>query len=839
LISGVVLNPDGSRASGAAIHAFLLGLGPVQYEEKRLFKTTANERGWFELPSLPFGPFALSAQGADSSCVTWLLPIDSEFPRFQTLRMTPTCTVSGQVIGPNGDSIPEAQVWLLQNETSRENEFKGSTRTRQDPLFFPIGEPALSDKDGRFTIPFAPRTTSRLLVSKSGFADTLSEAFSAPNDDVILTFGPRGQLAGTIVDEETGELLPGITVIALDENLIALQTAVSNHTGEFFFPHLRPAIHVLGCSDNEYTFVGERGLFVRINENERLEGIQLRVHRTVSVSGRVLNAQTGEPFPGQCVRTQWDAIDVTDENGRFHLDHVLPGQVRIGVHAGGSVAGRRSSSTAHHTILVKSGEDAKNVDISAHPVSALRGRTVDDQGQAVPYATVGIGMEGREIAVSDSDGRFAFSSVERTRMYALWAQKADLVCISERPIEIPALGDSPGVTLTLRKGATVSGHAVNARGSPLSNVQLSLETHDLSRHYTTTAADGAFLFVGVPAGEHKIEFGYLGPLANSKAIRDAEITFECTAEEDVSGIRLALPEEYFDSARFTTEGGHAIKGIVVGGDGAPIPSATIEYFETGTKDIRDKVAGVAYTLHDGTFSIENLPVGAYHIYLHGFSATYWGVGSHHKIAIPGLWPVRFTVLPGRQPGQITGLVFDKATGEPITEFEIATNGLISSNPPPNFEIGGRRLFHDEDGRFSVDNDRFGDDFDTLLHAFAEGYAPGTINLGKTSFDSDIAGNAFYLEPEGVIEGTVRATDGSPLPGASVGYVQGESSNPSEITRTRIDGRYRIGGMGHAEFTLSASHPIGIAQRKDVNTAPGKTTRVDFVIRHGETVEGHS
>lgn len=804
-----------------------------------MFTTTTDERGCFDLPDLPLGAYALSAQGADSSCVTWLPPIGSEFPTFHTLRMTPTCTVSGQIIGPNGDSIPEAQVWLLQTETSRENEFKGSTRTRQDPLYFPIGEPTLSDKDGRFTIPFAPRTTSRLLVSKSGFADTLSEAFSAPKDDVILTLGPRGQLAGTIVDEETGELLPGITVVALDENLIALQTAVSNHTGEFFFPHLRPAIHVLGCSDNEYTFVDKMGLSVRINENERLEGVQLRVHRTVSVSGRVLNAQTGEPFPGQCVRAQWDAIDVTDEHGRFHLDHVLPGQVRLGVHAGGAAAGGRSSSAAHHTILVKSREDSKNVDISAHPVPALRGRTVDEQGQAMPYATVGIGLDGNGIAVSDADGSFAFFSVVGNRKYTLWAQKGDLVCVRDEPVEIPPLGDPPEVSLILNKGGTVTGYAVDAHGSPLSNVQLALETHDLSRQYTTSGADGAFLFVGVPTGEHKIEFGHLGPRGNAVAVRAANVTFECAAQEDVSGIRLALPEEYFDPSRFEARGSHTIKGIVVTDDGVPVPSVGIEYFETGKGDITEKIAGAVYTLHDGTFEIENLPLRAFHInsYADGWS-FYWN-GPSHRIAIPGLWPVRFTVLPGRQPGQITGQVFDKATGKPITDFEIATNGLISSNPPPNFEVGGRRLFHDEDGWFSVDNERFGDDFDTLLHAFAEGYAPGTINLGKTDFDSDIAGNVFYLEPEGVVEGTVRATDGSPLPGASVGYVQGESSKPREITRTRIDGTYRIGGMGHAQFTLSASHPIGIAQKQDVNTAPGKTTRVDFVIHHEETVEGHS
>jgi hypothetical protein len=839
LISGVVLNPDGSRASGAAIHAFLLGLGPVQYEEKRLFKTTANESGWFELPGLPFGSYAVSAQGLDSSCLTWMPLFFTGYPRFHTLRMTPVCTVSGQVIGPSGDFVSEARVWLLQDQTSRENEFRGSADSQQFEQFFPIGESVLSDRDGRFTIPFAAQTTSRLLVSKVGYADVLSEEFRAPRNDVNLSLGQRGQMSGTVVDYETGEGISGIAIVALDENLVGSQIAVSNYAGEFLFPHLRPGIHVLSCNDNEYTFVDDKGLSVRIDENMRLEGVQLRVHRMASVSGRIFNAQTGEPFPGQRVQTHGDAMDITDENGEFFLDHVLPGRVRVSVYAEGATTASGASSIAHRITLVTSGEDSKTVDISAHPVPILRGRTVDEEGQAVPYATVGNGLDGGAMAVSDADGSFAFSGVLRCRKYSLWAQKAGLVCAREQPVEIPALGDPPVETLTLMEGGRVTGRAVDAHGSPLRNVELALETHDLSRQYTTTGADGSFLFVAVPPGEHEIEFGHLGPLANSKAVRDAKVTFACVAQEDVSNIRLVLPEEYFDPARFKARGSRTIRGIVVADDGTPLSNVGIEYFETGEGDIRDRIAGVVYTLHDGTFEIENLPLRVYHInaYADGWS-FYWN-GPSHKIAIPGLWPVRFTVLPGRQPGQITGLVFDKATGEPITEFEIATNGLISSNPPPNFEIGGRRLFHDEDGRFSVDNDRFGDDFDTLLHAFAEGYAPGTINLGKTSFDSDIAGNAFYLEPEGVIEGTVRATDGSPLPGASVGYVQEESSNPREITRTRIDGRYRIGGMGHAEFTLSASHPIGIAQRKDVNTAPGKTTRVDFVIRHGETVEGHS
>ena len=97
-----------------------------------------------------------------------------------------------------------------------------------------------------------------------------------------------GSMSGTIVDE-TGQVLPGATVTALNENSGEARTGTTNQTGAFVFNGLTPGPYTIKVELSSFRPLEVKGRVVLANSRLAVGELRLSVgqlNESVSVSAR-------------------------------------------------------------------------------------------------------------------------------------------------------------------------------------------------------------------------------------------------------------------------------------------------------------------------------------------------------------------------------------------------------------------------------------------------------------------------------------------------------------------------------------------------------------------------
>jgi len=160
------------------------------------------------------------------------------------------------------------------------------------------------------------------------------QAFVVPNGDEILDFRLRrtaeGQVAGTVMDAVTGEPVTLAEVRLLDGSL----ATASDGDGSYELLGVPPGTRDLEVVHPRY-FPAPATLSVAPDETVPLS-VSLDPRPTSgSLSGRVLDAATGEPVPGAQLSGPSGAAATADAEGRYTLAHVPAGLVDISIEAQG------------------------------------------------------------------------------------------------------------------------------------------------------------------------------------------------------------------------------------------------------------------------------------------------------------------------------------------------------------------------------------------------------------------------------------------------------------------------------------------------------------------------
>src|SRR5918997_559415 len=95
-----------------------------------------------------------------------------------------------------------------------------------------------------------------------------------------------GSINGTVVDN-SGAVLPGVTVSATSPALMGVQTAVTNETGNYRFPSLPPGTYTLSYELAGFSNVRREGILINIGFNATVN-VQLQLaslQETVTVTG--------------------------------------------------------------------------------------------------------------------------------------------------------------------------------------------------------------------------------------------------------------------------------------------------------------------------------------------------------------------------------------------------------------------------------------------------------------------------------------------------------------------------------------------------------------------------
>ncbi|MCC6486544.1 MAG: sigma-70 family RNA polymerase sigma factor, partial [Candidatus Hydrogenedentes bacterium] len=383
-------------------------------------------------------------------------------------------------------------------------------------------------------------------------------------------------------------------------------------------------------------------------------------------------------------------------------------------------------------------------------------------------------------------------------------------------VQAPTVPESGlhGVNLVMLEEATVSGKVVDPSGKPMQSVWVTawpLSGGDGPIGKTETRQDGSFTIHGLFPGEHRIVFG--SPGGSSWTIRNEAARVALTAAERRTG--LVLVKE--------SEGEYAISGRVVDSEGKPVRA---------NLSILQPVSRSTYSDDDGAFRFEELPEGFYIIDAEDYN-TSMRRSKMVGVDVPGATDLEIVL---DTPVKLCGVVVDKSTGEPITQFDLSVeSGLID-------QISGSGTWEykphgDIAGRFELDGVGPGD---ITLFARADGHAQAIHHVPALKAGETREGIQIELSRGVAVNGRVINTLRQPVSDALV-YLgpipEQQMRTHAAMDKTDAEGRFTVHVAPGDTQTLSAYHTSYAPAQTDARLAGEQVDGVEIVLPVGGTVDG--
>lgn len=672
---------------------------------------------------------------------------------------------------------------------------------------------------------------------------------------------PTVRVYGTVIDAKTSAPIAGADIGYTGEDY---ETTQSDENGAFSFGappdnDARVTCEAKGYSQSDLTYTGVAGDSVRLD-------FQLRPGS--SVAGTVSDDVTGEPVPGVAVRlmgSQENVFDllrrrdrdredsgsaVTDENGKYRIDGILPASYRVTLDTRDTGYLYRSQDsqsldvaeatdydglnfalerggTVSGTVKTAAGDTVEDVAVMLMPVQMLqatfRGLDTLDPGSFEPKRTR-----------TDADGTYTIQGVEyETELRAV--TRSDDFATSRS--EVFALNKStPGlrVDITVGAGSAVEGSARYPDGSPAAAVRLMLFPASaenwqgfMGPEMGTTDTDGTFRIDHVNAGSY-----ILRPEREmaARGMRQATepVTITVDGRTDVTGVEIVVQPEPEES-----EGDGMIAGTVLDPSGSPAAGVRVDARRV---DNPRETAGTT-TEQDGTFQLAALRGLAYDVSVDDAA----GIAEESAVTVGSEITIQLEA-----PAVIGGVVVT-ASGEPVPDAAVRLKDLAEKGPEPNIAAIMRGLFRQNEGGKSTDAyGRFEfikvapGNYEVAVETSSQGTAkssPLSVSAGMELTDLQLV-----LDPGVSFSGIVVGTNGEPVQGANVQlapsgedptadmmsqFLPAAMLNPVGSTTSDANGTFTIQNVPAGTYRLVASH-----------SAYAKTTLPDVQVASGRPVTGY-
>ncbi len=457
---------------------------------------------------------------------------------------------------------------------------------------------------------------------------------------------------------------------------------------------------------------------------------------TGTILGTAINSVTGEPIVNAVIEIAGQRIR-TDQHGRFRAEEIESGEV--------TVSGAQSGYRADAESLLLEALQTAEATLELEPITTgtITGVVVDASSGA-PLSGAAVSAGDRS-TVTEADGRFVLEEVEAGTVDVAGSLALHLPNSTGVALEALATVETR-LELTPITWGTVSGIVTDAKTGDL----LVDATVRIGGIKINTDATGRYVAERVPAGTVSLA-------AEKPRYRDAQASIEMPRDGAIEQ-DLAL-----DAITTGT-----VFGIVRNASTkAPIAEASLVI---GTRNIR--------TDDQGRFRAEEIPAGR--INLQASAHLYESESEQVVLEAAGETEAELQLVPITY-GLITGTVTNKATGQPITNVDVA--------------IGARVVRVDADGRFR-----------------AERVPAGTVSVSAELFR--YRGDSIAIELQrggeqeadlqldpittGTVRGVVRdASTREPLRGAQI--VIGDRSATSAA-----DGRFEIENVPAGDVAVRAT-----------------------------------
>ena len=518
-----------------------------------------------------------------------------------------------------------------------------------------------------------------------------------------------------------------------------------------------------------------RAAGVVVEEATTTDGVEIRVSPGSALKGRVTDAKSGRGVPEARVRVVGETGGptlpgggssgdlVTDVDGRFEVEGLAPGKVKVSV---------EHADYTERTESVELKEGGSSVEIGLSRGSSLGGVVLSETRQPVPGAEValeganapGRGFGGGESAVTDASGRFRFDHLSPGR-YTL---RASVPAQTTEPVEAILVGgeSKEDVTLVLAGGATIRG-VVSGLSDTL-RAAVSVNASGPREYWASarTGADGRFELAGAPAGTISLRATAGDFLAGSTRSASGSVTI-------AEGQKEAEGEIVF-------EGTGALSGRVTRGGQAVAEARVLLGAPRGGSSASGR------TDDGGSYRIEGLTPGDYTVNVQAVVGG--GRAVSKQIRIDGEASLDFELPMAR----LFGIVVDGSTKQPLADARVTASLDGSASGRPGFATS------DSNGRFFVDDVEPGAYTLTLRRS---GYQEASDKASATDEGGD-AGTIEMTRGEGL---ELRVRDGIyqiPLRSANVRVKDGTGAT---VTSTWLsldgDGKGEIASLRPGRYTL--------------------------------------
>jgi protocatechuate 3,4-dioxygenase beta subunit len=339
-LRGRVVDSRGAPVAGASIVASATGL-----EERQ--STQTNDAGEFAFEALRpgstrvsalsqgFGRAGMRAPGGGSEEPPGELVeiVAGETAELELVVEAAAGSITGRVLDESGAPVADA---FVDAERMPDAVGASTSRTRQAMRWSWGRKPVLSDQDGRFELDELPEGEFLVRAHRKGGGEAVLEGV-ALGSDVELVIAETSELGGRVV-VFGGPLPERFRVVARErEQGIVVGDEFFRTGGEWVLRELPPGYYDISLSST----VGTAEAEVDLVAGESRMDLRLELQGRVTIRGRIIDLDTGEPIPGFEVnaggrsgmirlhRADADAANVTGPDGRFELGDVPTGRVRI------------------------------------------------------------------------------------------------------------------------------------------------------------------------------------------------------------------------------------------------------------------------------------------------------------------------------------------------------------------------------------------------------------------------------------------------------------------------------------------------------------------------------